>query len=70
MQQTFPEERTLSKPERLRLFADDVNEVKTAAGAAGLEPDEVKRRAVHVGLPILIKALGIGSKIAAKKPRA
>jgi len=59
MQATFPPDRSLGEPERLRLFAKDAPLVEIAKQKAGLDDDEIKRRAIHVGLPVLLEMLGI-----------
>lgn len=64
---TFPLERELSNAERLRIFARDKPLIAQTAARAGLEPDEVKRRAIHVGLPKLAELLGVKLESPSKK---
>lgn len=65
MTATAPKEKTLDNPTPLRVFKADSNPIKEIAQESGLDEIEVKRRAIHVGLPELAKMLGI--KIDKKK---
>lgn len=62
MEKTFPEGRELSDSERLRIFEQDKAIIEETAKKIGVEADEVKRRAIHVGLPRLAELLGIKTK--------
>lgn len=66
MKKTFPENRKLAEPERLRTFAHDKMLLEQAVRATGIEPDEIRRRAIHVGLPMLVELLGIGDEVKKK----
>ena len=65
MKQTFPNGRALSNSERVRIFEADKPVLEEMQAKTGLEADEIKRRAIHVGLPELADLLGIELK----KPR-
>jgi hypothetical protein len=66
MKSTFPEDRKLAEPERLRTFAHDKALLDEAVRETGIESDEIKRRAIHVGLPRLLELL----KVAPERKKA
>jgi hypothetical protein len=59
MKETNPEDTTLGDPTRIRVFAADEGIIRKTSEKTGLGGDDVKRRAIHVGLPILAKKLGL-----------
>ena len=58
-EQMFPENRELGNAEKLRIFKADKAALKRAAEKLGVEEDEMKRRAIHVGVRELAEMLGI-----------
>jgi hypothetical protein len=68
MNKTFPEGRKLGEPVRLRIFEADKAIVAQAALKTGIQEEEIKRRAIHVGLGKLAELLGID--LAEKKKAA
>ena len=59
MNDTFPESLKLSEPERLRLFEHNFEQIDEVARKSGLDADEIRRHAIHVGLPQLAELLGV-----------
>ena len=49
----------MGDPTRIRVFAADEGIIRETSTKTGLGSDDVKRRAIHIGLPILAKKLGV-----------
>ena len=59
MKQTFPPDTSLDDSKPLRIYRADAPLIKAAKKETGLDELEIKRRAIHVGLPQLAKLLGV-----------
>ncbi len=56
--ETFPKNRALGDSQRVRFFADNDHLIATLKEKTGLDACEIRRRALHVGLPLLAELLG------------
>lgn len=59
MNDTFPESLKRSEPKRLRLFERNLEQIDEVARKSGLDADELRRHAIHVGLTQLAELFGI-----------
>jgi hypothetical protein len=59
MNDIFPESLKLSESKRLRLFERNLEQIDEVARKSGLDADEVRRHAIHVGLTQLAELFGI-----------
>ena len=71
MNDTFPESLKLSEHERLRRFEHNLEQMDNVARKRGLDADEVRRHAIHMGLTQLAELFGINlqNRKRKKEPR-